>query len=97
LVLSLVDVTEDDIAADFALTGLATGQFIAEFQARTGELPRWPGFATAPSELIRLVLAEIAAEQGSVRGYAINRLGVGEDLIAAMRTRLLDNAGLAAG
>ena len=91
LVLSLVGVAEDDIVADFALTGRATSQLIAEFQARTGELPRWPGFATAPAALIRLVLAEIAAEHGSVRGYAVNRLGVDENLIVALRTKLLEH------
>ena len=89
MVLSL-GVAEDDIVADFALTGRATRQFIAEFQARIGELPRWPGFATAPAALIRLVLAELAAEHGSVRGYAINRLCVDESLIFALRAKLLD-------
>ncbi len=91
LLLSLVGVSDEDIAADFALTGLATGRLIAEYQALTGQLPRWPGFATAPPELIRLVLAELAAEHGSVQGYAFDRLGVGAELIAALRTRLLEH------
>jgi protein-tyrosine phosphatase len=92
LVLSLVGVADEDIAADFALTGRATGRFIAEYLADTGQLPRWPGFATAPPELIRLVLAELAADHGSVQGYAVDRLGVGGDLIDALRARLLEHA-----
>jgi protein-tyrosine phosphatase len=92
LLLSLVGVADEDIAADFALTGRATGRFIAEYQALTGQLPRWPGFATAPPELVRLVLGELAAEYGSVQGYAVDRLGLGGNLIAALRTRLLEHA-----
>lgn len=89
LVLSLVDVAEDDIIADFALTGLATDRLIADYSADVRNPPlRWPAYAQAPADVMRLFLADLAAEYGSVREYAVDRLGVDDGLITALRTRL---------
>lgn len=90
LVLSLLDVSEDDIAADFALTEAATDRLVAAWKAAHPERAlRWPAYGRAPAEIIRLFLTDLAAEHGSVRGYATDQLGVDDALIAELRGRLL--------
>ncbi|MBB4886221.1 tyrosine-protein phosphatase [Streptomyces netropsis] len=90
LVLSLLGVAEEDVLADFALTELATERLVADWRAAhpTRELV-WPGYGRAPEEVMRLFLADLAAEYGSVHGYATERLGVDDDLISQLRTQLL--------
>ncbi|WP_281941418.1 tyrosine-protein phosphatase [Micromonospora sp. AKA38] len=90
LVLALLGVDTDQIAADFARTEHATGRLVAEWRDRNGgATPRWPAYGRAPEALIRLVLAELTAAHGSIHGYVTGRLGVGEETIAALRARLL--------
>jgi protein-tyrosine phosphatase len=90
LVLALVGVHEDDIVADFALTGLATERLVAEWHASYPDLTlRWPAYGCAPAEIMRLFLAALAAQYGSVHGYAAEQLGVDDDLVAALRGQLL--------
>ncbi|MBV6700646.1 tyrosine-protein phosphatase [Kitasatospora aureofaciens] len=90
LVLTLLGVPEDDIAADFALTELATPHFIADWHAANpGRTLRWPGYGRAPETVIRLTLADLAARYGSVEGYITGTLGVDRDGIDALRARLL--------
>ncbi|MCI4066522.1 tyrosine-protein phosphatase [Micromonospora sp. R77] len=90
LVLALLGVSDDQIAADFALTELATDRLIADWHAaHPGRTLRWPGYGRAPAEIIRHVLADLTTAHGSVRGYAADRLGVDDDLVAALRARLL--------
>lgn len=90
LVLGLLGVPETDIIADFALTGLATKRLVAAWQAENPERTlRWPGYGQAPAQLMRLFLDDLAARYGSVRGYAIGRLGMEHKLIEAMRAHLL--------
>ncbi|WP_283136620.1 tyrosine-protein phosphatase [Rhizohabitans arisaemae] len=89
LILSLLGVSEDDVVADFALTELATEGLVADWLAENGRLPRWPGFGRAPAEIMRLFLVGLAAEHGSVHGYARDRLGVDEELINTLKKRLL--------
>jgi protein-tyrosine phosphatase len=90
LVLSLLGVAEDDIAADFALTELATERLIADWKAAypTRTL-NWPGYGRAPEQIMRLFLSDLAATYGSVHDYAVKHLGVDETLISQLRTRLL--------
>lgn len=91
LVLALLDVPEDQIVADFARTGLATERLVADWRAaRGGATPRWPGFGQAPPEVMRLFLAAVAADHGSLRGYAVRLLGVDDALIAGLRRNLLE-------
>ncbi|WP_271221016.1 tyrosine-protein phosphatase [Streptosporangium carneum] len=91
LVLSLLGVDEDAVVADFALTQLAADRLAADWRAdHPGRTLKWPGYGQAPGEIMRLFLADLAAEHGSVRGYAADRLGVGDDLVAALRARLLE-------
>ncbi|MFD8786799.1 tyrosine-protein phosphatase [Kitasatospora sp. NPDC059599] len=90
LLLTLLGVAEDDIAADFALTELATAHFVAEWHAaHPGRTLRWPGYGRAPEAVIRLTLADLAARHGSVEGYLTGTLGISRDRIDALRTRLL--------
>ncbi|MGW2253139.1 tyrosine-protein phosphatase [Kitasatospora sp. NPDC001660] len=90
LLLTLLGVHEDEIAADFALTELATPHFVAAWHAANpGRTLRWPGFGRAPETVIRLVLADLAALHGSVEGYLTGTLGVDRDQIDALRARLL--------
>jgi protein-tyrosine phosphatase len=91
LVLTLLGVPEEEIVADFALTELATDRLVADWSAANGgRAPRWPGYGRAPAEVIRLVLADLAANHGSVDRYATDRLGVDDELRAALRRQLLD-------
>ncbi|MGR6319722.1 tyrosine-protein phosphatase [Micromonospora soli] len=94
LLLALLGVDEDQIAEDFALTELATDRLVAEWRERNpGGALRWPAYGRAPAEIIRLFLADLTAGHGSVRGYAADRLGVDDDLVAALRARLLTGDG----
>ncbi|MEV0319891.1 tyrosine-protein phosphatase [Streptomyces sp. NPDC050658] len=91
LVLALLDVDEDTIAEDFALTELATERLIADWRAAHPDRTlRWPGYGRAPQEVIRLFLADLNATYGSVRDYAVKHVGIDEELIDRLRTRLLD-------
>jgi protein-tyrosine phosphatase len=90
LVLALLEVPEDDIVRDFALTELATDRLIADWRAaHPGREPKWPGYGRAPAEIMRLFLADLAAAHGSVRRYVTERLGVDEELISELRARYL--------
>ncbi|MCX4399027.1 tyrosine-protein phosphatase [Streptomyces sp. NBC_01767] len=94
LVLSLLGVAEDDIVADFALTGLATERLLADWRAdHSGQDPRWPGYGTAPADIMRLFLADLTATHGSVHAYVTEFLGTDPELAAALRGKLLEPAG----
>jgi protein-tyrosine phosphatase len=90
LVLALLDVPVETIAADFALTELATASLRARWLAdHPGLELRWPGYGRAPAEIILMFLADLVAEHGSVHRYATERLGLGHGVLGALRTRLL--------
>ncbi|MFH8370981.1 tyrosine-protein phosphatase [Streptomyces sp. NPDC018031] len=90
VVLDLVGVPEADVVEDFTLTGLATARLLADWRAdHPGQEPTWPGYGRAPADVMRLFLAALRAEHGSVRGYVTGLLGVGEDTIAGLRRNLL--------
>lgn len=90
LVLALLGVHEEDIVADFALTGLATERLVAEWHADHPDLTlRWPAYGRAPAEIMQLFLADLSTRYGSVHGYAAEQLGVDDDLVAALRRQLL--------
>ncbi|MFI5532076.1 tyrosine-protein phosphatase [Kitasatospora sp. NPDC051853] len=89
LVLTLLDVPEDTVAEDFALTNLATAALVADWQAKYGPAELWPGYGQAPAALIRSFLGALTERHGSVAGYVSDRLGLGEPYVAALRERLL--------
>ncbi|WP_327087532.1 tyrosine-protein phosphatase [Nonomuraea sp. NBC_01738] len=90
LLLTLLGVGEDDVAADFALTELATERLLGDWLAlHPGRAMRWPGYGRAPERVIRLVLAELADEHGSVERYVTDRLQVSKETIGELRAKLL--------
>ncbi|MFF2008348.1 tyrosine-protein phosphatase [Streptomyces sp. NPDC058195] len=94
LVLSLIGVSEDDIVTDFALTGRATERLLADWRAEhPGQELRWPGYGQAPADIMRLFLAGLNAEHGSVHGYVTGPLGADGQLVTALRDKLLEPAG----
>ena len=97
VLLALLGVAADDIAADFALTELATGRLRADWHAfyPGRELP-WPFYGRAPGEIILLVLAELAAQYGSVREYVTGYLGQPQRLIELLHASYLTEPAAAA-
>ncbi|MHC0431709.1 tyrosine-protein phosphatase [Streptomyces sp. O3] len=90
LVLSLLGVSEDDVAADFALTELATERLVADWHAaHPGRTLRWPGYGRAPEDVIRLFLSDLRETYGSVHAYAVQHVGVDAPLLSALRAQLL--------
>ncbi|WP_431961877.1 tyrosine-protein phosphatase [Actinacidiphila sp. bgisy160] len=90
LVLGLMGVSEEDIVADYALSELATARLLADWTAANPERSlRWPGWGTAPADAMRIFLAGLTAEHGSVEGYARARLGADDTLLGALREVLL--------
>ncbi|WP_433655311.1 tyrosine-protein phosphatase [Nocardia sp. CA-128927] len=93
LVLTLLGVSDEQIIEDFALTELATERLVADWRAAYPDKElTWPWYGRAPAEVMRLFLAALAAEHGSVRGYTTDLLGVDDDLVAALRRTLLQSA-----
>ncbi|MEV5968995.1 tyrosine-protein phosphatase [Streptomyces sp. NPDC051921] len=92
LVLGLLDVSDEQILADFALTELATERFVVDWKAANpGRELRWPGFGRAPAEIMRLVLADLRAEYGSVYAYATGHVGLDPAVVDALRARLVES------
>jgi protein-tyrosine phosphatase len=90
LVLALVGVGEEDIVADFALTGLAAERVLADFLARHPERTyTWPDYGKAPAAIMEIFLADLKAKHGSVHGYVTDALGVDAEVVAALRLHLL--------
>ncbi|TYB56378.1 tyrosine-protein phosphatase [Nonomuraea sp. PA05] len=89
LVLSLTGVGDDDIVADYALTGLATERFVADWTRRHPDAPLWPGFGLAPAEAMRLFLTDLTARHGSAEAYVTRVLRLSPAAIAELRGHLL--------
>ena len=90
LVLTLLGVDEDTVAADFALTELATERLVADWQAAHPDRKlRWPGYGRAPEDVIRLFLTDVRATYGSVEAYVRDHVGVDDAVVGRLRERLL--------
>jgi protein-tyrosine phosphatase len=92
LVLGLLDVHDDVIAADYALTAHVMPTLIERHRARatTGHEPevgRQMWAAEAPA--MRAVLQDLRDRHGSIEGY-VRAAGLGSAEIAALRAALLD-------
>jgi protein-tyrosine phosphatase len=84
LVLGLLGVGEDDIVADFALTERATDRADRRWAGRQPNRQLiWPGYGRAPAEPMRRFRSDLATVHGSIRGYAVDRLGVDEEQVTA--------------
>ncbi|MEV0458414.1 tyrosine-protein phosphatase [Catellatospora methionotrophica] len=90
LVLTLLDVPDEVIVEDFALTELATAGLVADITALMGVPPVWPGYGRAPAEVMTLFLAWAAEHHGSLRGYAETQLGIDDAYITRLRATLLE-------
>ncbi|MGW7364401.1 tyrosine-protein phosphatase [Streptomyces sp. NPDC054841] len=90
LVLTLLDVSEEQILADFALTELATEGLTADWRAANPDrVLKWPAYGRAPAEIMELVFAGLSARYGSVHGYLKDRVGITDDVVTRLRARLL--------
>ncbi|MGW0898013.1 tyrosine-protein phosphatase [Streptomyces goshikiensis] len=90
LVLTLLEVPEEEILADFALTELATARLTADWHAaHPGRTLRWPSYGRAPAVLLSLVLADLTTRYGSPAGYLADRVGITAGTVARLRDRLL--------
>ncbi|MGV9378952.1 tyrosine-protein phosphatase [Nonomuraea sp. NPDC003707] len=89
LVLSLAGVGEDDIVADYALTGLATEHFIGSWRARHPDAAMWAGFGLAPAEAMRLFIDDLKARHGSIETYVTKVLNISPATISELRGHLL--------
>ncbi|GAA2751635.1 hypothetical protein GCM10010440_64670 [Kitasatospora cinereorecta] len=91
LVLTLLGVDEEQIVADFALTGLATDRLVADWRERhPGRELAWPGYGRAPAELMERFLADLTAAHGSPYAYATATLGLDGSTVQALRAHLLE-------
>ncbi|QMU78803.1 tyrosine-protein phosphatase [Streptacidiphilus sp. PB12-B1b] len=91
LVLGLLDVPDQDIIADFALTERATARLIADWQAtHPTRTATWPGFDRAPADVMTHVLADLTTTYGSLHAYATHHLAADPTLVPRLRTHLLD-------
>ncbi|MFC4111188.1 tyrosine-protein phosphatase [Nonomuraea zeae] len=91
LTLSLAGVGEDDIVADYALTGLATDRFISDWRRRHPDAPLWPGFGLAPAEAMRFFLTDLAERHASIERYVTDVLRLSPEAIGELRGHLLTN------
>lgn len=89
-VLTLLDVSEEEVLADFALTELATARLTADWHAaHPGRTMRWPSYGRAPERILSLVLADLTARYGSPADYLRARVGITPATTARLRERLL--------
>jgi protein tyrosine/serine phosphatase len=93
LTLSLVGVSDEDVAADYALSARAIERFVAwmadnapQALEEMGKIP--DAFIRSPVEAMRLFLADVRDRFGSVEGYAAS-VGVDGRTVEAMRDHLL--------
>ncbi|GAA3375266.1 tyrosine-protein phosphatase [Streptomyces racemochromogenes] len=90
LVLTLLDVSEEQILADFALTELATERLTADWHAANpGRTMRWPSYGRAPATVMELVLADLTVRYGSPSAYLTEAVGITPQTTARLRERLL--------
>jgi protein-tyrosine phosphatase len=93
VVLSILGVSDDDIAADYGLSREGMTRMVAWIRANrpqgAEEMQNQPAaFLGAPPQAMRLVLETVRLEHGSVEGYVAG-LGVGDDVITRVRANLL--------
>ncbi|MGW0434052.1 tyrosine-protein phosphatase [Micromonospora sp. NPDC003197] len=89
LTLSLLGVSDADIAADYALTDAAAERFTAYLREHLPEHAAVPvAYHAAPAEAMLMFLTELRERHGSVERY-VRDAGLESDQIAALRAHLL--------
>ena len=96
LILGLLGVSDEDIAADYHLSAAGmeamTEWVLATYpDARDAMTSQPPEYLGAPADAMHAFLERIADQHGSVVGLA-HDLGIGDDLIDRLRTTLLEPA-----
>jgi protein-tyrosine phosphatase len=87
LTLSLLGVSDDDVAADYALSHDASLQLAAAVMKRNPDADSFPDHTlAAPAAAMHLFLDELRARYGSVEAYA----NLSAEQLAALRSHLLD-------
>jgi protein-tyrosine phosphatase len=94
LLLSLLGVDDDTIAADYGLSRLGMDRLVewirATYPDRLDSMADQPKvFMDAPDAAMHLFLADLRAAHGSVEGYAAT-IGVDGDVVEALQATLLD-------
>jgi protein-tyrosine phosphatase len=95
LILSLLGVSDHDIVADYALSGIGTARLVLRLRAELGERftelePFLPVLLSAEPDSMRIFLARLRAEFGSVDGY-VEHIGLAS-ATGYLRTALLEHA-----
>lgn len=93
LLLSVLGVSDDDIADDYSLSRLGMPRFkewiIANYPDAANAMTSQPSaFLDAPAEAMHLFLERVRAEYGDVRSYVAD-LGVDRETVDAVRANLL--------
>jgi protein-tyrosine phosphatase len=90
LTLSLLGVSDEDVAADYALSTAASERFSAWLRESlpTLEVPPAP-FMASPATAMHLFLTELRERHGSIEAYA-KVAGLTSDDLAALRSHLLE-------
>jgi protein-tyrosine phosphatase len=89
LALALLGVSDDDIAADYALTEVAMARLTAELREKNPKIVEGnEHMFDSPPEAMLLLLADVRDRHGSVEKYA-REIGLTGEQIAAMRGHLL--------
>jgi protein-tyrosine phosphatase len=92
VLLGLLGVSDEDIAADYALSAAGLAGYLRWAADHDRELAEWmarvpPQLLEARAETMLELLAWLQEEHGSIEGYA-RSIGVAEAAIAALRERL---------
>jgi protein tyrosine/serine phosphatase len=90
LTLSLLGVSDADIATDYALSTAASQRFSAWLRTRLPDSkPLPPPFLASPAEAMLLFLTDLRQRHGSVERYLLDS-GLSTEQITALRTHLLE-------
>jgi hypothetical protein len=93
IVLSVLGVSDDDIAADYSLSRLGMPRFkewvIQTYPEAADAMSDQPAaFLASPVEAMHLFLDRVRSDFGSVHGY-VTDLGIGDETLDAVRANLL--------
>ncbi|MFB6393352.1 tyrosine-protein phosphatase [Polymorphospora lycopeni] len=89
LTLSTLGVSDEDIAADYALTSAASERFAAWIRGKFPDHPIPAPFLASPAQAMLLFLTELRTRHGSIENYLLGA-GVTPAQLEAMRTHLLE-------
>ena len=90
LALALVGVSDEDIAADYALTTTSMRSLVAHLrETNPAVVEGQEHMFDSPAEAMLMFLTDLRAEHGSVENYA-RLIGIKDEQVAALRDHLLE-------